>query len=441
MAARMESTGMKNKIQLSSESAKLLMAAGHQHWVIPRPELVQVKGKGECQTYWLALGSSTGSQTDSTVSEESQGSPSTALSRLPNPSFRAAKKSAIWAGTTLESVLGTRKIDEKLSRLVDWNVEVLVGLLKRVVARANAMGKSRKSIAPRNYEAAALTGDGTARDEIRMVIELPDFDQEVSELSRRDDVQLDPQVVRELHDYVSAIASGYKKNEFHNFEHASHVILSSTKLLKRIVAPSDVGTDQKTELTAQEVYEYTYGISNDPLTQFAVVFSALIHDVGHKGVPNGQLGVEEPDIAEKYDGKSLAEQRSVDIAWQLLMLPHFENLRRSIYTNFEECQRFRALLVNSIMATDIFDKDLKKLRNDRWDQAFHGYEASVSTTDAHRKATIVIEHIIQASDVAHTMQHWHIYVVRFTNARRPLHSDVAHSNVYLFSEMERTIVS
>jgi hypothetical protein len=26
-----------------------------------------------------------------------------------------------------------------------------------------------------------------------------------------------------------------------------------------------------------------------------------------------------------------------------------------------------------------------------------------------RKATIVIEHLIQASDIAHTMQHWHVY--------------------------------
>ena len=25
------------------------------------------------------------------------------------------------------------------------------------------------------------------------------------------------------------------------------------------------------------------------------------------------------------------------------------------------------------------------------------------------RATIVIEHIIQASDVSHTMQHWHVY--------------------------------
>jgi hypothetical protein len=29
--------------------------------------------------------------------------------------------------------------------------------------------------------------------------------------------------------------------------------------------------------------------------------------------------------------------------------------------------------------------------------------------EADLKATIVIEHIIQASDVSHTMQHWHIY--------------------------------
>ena len=28
----------------------------------------------------------------------------------------------------------------------------------------------------------------------------------------------------------------------------------------------------------------------------------------------------------------------------------------------------------------------------------------------HRKATIVLEHLIQASDVAHTMQHWYVFV-------------------------------
>ena len=85
-------------------------------------------------------------------------------------------------------------------------------------------------------------------------------------------------------------------------------------------------------------------------------------------------------------------------------------LRRKIYTNDAELRRFRALVVNSVMATDIVDKELKTLRNKRWEKAFSETAAEDNTKDAvDRKATIVIEHLIQASDVAHTMQHWHIY--------------------------------
>ena len=95
------------------------------------------------------------------------------------------------------------------------------------------------------------------------------------------------------------------------------------------------------------------------------------------------------------------------------MESRFENLRRQIYATKEEFQRFRQLVVNSVMATDIMDKDLKKLRNDRWDTAFNGIDSSshhgANRRAVNRKATIVIEHLIQASDVAHTMQHWHIY--------------------------------
>jgi len=58
------------------------------------------------------------------------------------------------------------------------------------------------------------------------------------------------------------------------------------------------------------------------------------------------------------------------------------------------------------MATDIVDKDLKALRNDRWDKAFKDKVEEDEEKDVNRKATIVIEHLIQASDVAHTMQHW-----------------------------------
>jgi 3'5'-cyclic nucleotide phosphodiesterase len=65
------------------------------------------------------------------------------------------------------------------------------------------------------------------------------------------------------------------------------------------------------------------------------------------------------------------------------------------------------------MATDIMDKDLMQLRNARWDKAF-SIPSELSTKEsskdaADRKATIVIEHMVQASDVSHKMQHWHVY--------------------------------
>ena len=67
------------------------------------------------------------------------------------------------------------------------------------------------------------------------------------------------------------------------------------------------------------------------------------------------------------------------------------------------------VLVNVVLATDIFDKELNDLRKTRWARAFSGTQQDELQNDL--KATIVIEHIIQASDVAHTMQHWHIYRV------------------------------
>jgi hypothetical protein len=62
------------------------------------------------------------------------------------------------------------------------------------------------------------------------------------------------------------------------------------------------------------------------------------------------------------------------------------------------------------MATDIADKELQTLRNNHWDVAFRENDASHSVKlDKDRKATIVFEYIIQASDVSHCMQHWLTY--------------------------------
>ena len=114
-------------------------------------------------------------------------------------------------------------------------------------------------------------------------------------------------------------------------------------------------------------------------------------------------------MGEFYRGKSVAEQNSVDVSWSLLMSSQFDELRACMFGNKVEMMRFRQVLVNVVLATDIFDKELNALRKSRWNKAFQE-SSSVEGVDWNNlKATIVIEHIIQASDVSHTMQHWHIY--------------------------------
>lgn len=167
----------------------------------------------------------------------------------------------------------------------------------------------------------------------------------------------------------------------HNFQHASHVAMSTNKILSS--------------------KSNNYGVKMNPHTELACFIAALVHDVGHVGIPNGALAQEDPILATKYKSQSIAEQQSVSIAWDLLLRNDFSHIRALMFTNEAELRHFRQLLVNTLMGTDIFDEQLRLKRQARWSQVFGGEFSE----DADRRATIVIEHLIQASDVSHTMQH------------------------------------
>jgi hypothetical protein len=51
---------------------------------------------------------------------------------------------------------------------------------------------------------------------------------------------------------------------------------------------------------------------------------------------------------------------------------NFDDLRAVIYSTDDAMKRFRQLVANSVMvmATVIFDKELKTLRNNRWERYF-----------------------------------------------------------------------
>lgn len=76
----------------------------------------------------------------------------------------------------------------------------------------------------------------------------------------------------------------------------------------------------------------------------------------HRGVSNAQLASEDKELAAKYANQSVAEQNSVDIAWDILMQKQFDSLRKCLFASQAELMRFRQLIVNVVLATDIFDK-------------------------------------------------------------------------------------
>ena len=398
-ASRMESNGIRDKIQVSQETADLLIEAGKAEWIVPREDKIMAKGKGELQTFWLHVSG----RASELASQKSGGSDANESSKV--------RGSAEGGSEVTEKVRALSS--GKAARLIEWNVDVLSRLLRQIIARRETLHEEKGDIssAPSSSVQDHME-TRTPLEEVKEIITLPEFN---ATLARNqvdaDSIELSENLTNQLHDFVTNMAALYKDNPFHNFEHASHVTMSVVKLMSRIVAPADLqvhGNDVRTY--ASSLHDHTYGITSDPLTQFACVFSALIHDVDHTGVPNTQLIKENAQIAKFYKDKSVAEQNSVDLAWDVLMDSSYSDLRQAIFPTQGERAHFRQIVVNSVMATDIMDKDLKALRNARWEKAFSESSHTERAQDArNRKATIVIEHLIQASDVAHTMQHWHIY--------------------------------
>lgn len=196
----------------------------------------------------------------------------------------------------------------------------------------------------------------------------------------------------------------------------SHVTMSVSKLLSRIVGVDGILDSDKAAVESKDfgwsIHDHTYGITSDPMTHFSVVLAALVHDVDHLGVSNTQLVTEGHELAGHYENRSVAEQNSTVLSWELLMDSRFDAFRRTIYADQFELKRFRQLMANTVLATDIMDKELQLQRRNRWNCAFSVAESQnlgSARENVNRKATIVIEHLIQASDVSHTMQHWHIY--------------------------------
>lgn len=213
-AARMESTGIPGRVQISQETADLLDQANKTHWYEPRPDKVVAKGKGELSTFLLKINQNGKAGSSGYASESDTQSVASSLNSTTHDHDAA-------------------RVTEKRNRIADWTVEVLAGLLQEIEVRRRA---SQTKSEPNHRllqleQSSTYTNERTVIDDVKEIIELPEFDLAAAQREAKMDpetIELREDVLWELRNFVRTIASMYHDNRKCN---GSRPLCSSTRSL------------------------------------------------------------------------------------------------------------------------------------------------------------------------------------------------------------------
>lgn len=439
-AARIESTGMRDKIHLSAETAEQLIQAGKQNWVELRDTKVEAKGKGKLQTYWLVMSvtspiksnqdpaSPHGNHSSNSFKAPGQYAEDEASGSLDgHRSFGGGVNGLV---AMFEKVEKLNTLDERTRRQAEYTVKLMTQILKKIVAQRWGVS-SPLSPTPielqrfSDMEATVLSNNSGPLKEVGDTIDFGSFLIARRTAGNIDTVELPKVVLHQLEDFVTTIASMYQHHAFHCWEHASHVTISLTKLYSRLASSCKQSSHEKSMAGHRQWNRRmpkgsnkgildgnnnpSFGITNDPLTEFALVFAAMIHDVDHPGLSNARVVKDNSTIAHKYGKRSPIELHSLQSAWSVFQRPSYQELRRHIYSSEQDMKRFRQLVVILVMATDITDRDTAKEREKRWDRAFSSKKNLVDSETINQRATLVLETMMQAANIAHCTQHWNVF--------------------------------
>jgi hypothetical protein len=154
-SSRMESMGQAERIRVSQATADLLIEGGLQDWVLPRDESIHAKGKGRSEIYWL--------DPPRKAPPESAGIRRLSLDFLE------------WRNLGICHVMKSTNSFSKRERLIDWNTDVLLGLLAKVYAYHTTGGRHQRM----SVSSALVTGasDGVSNvSQVREGVSLSEFD-------------------------------------------------------------------------------------------------------------------------------------------------------------------------------------------------------------------------------------------------------------------------
>lgn len=220
----MNSTGQRNKIQVSQSTADLLVNAGKGHWLKARETLVEAKGKGSLQNFWLEPQSGMRSSMGSAGSDlepqpsEHESSPDNHVNASAS-SVKHLGVSALWGIRSEISDMEHHR--NRHQRLIEYIVDLLTEHLKQIIARRRVTERSFRrgsQCFPAKLDDSALSSDTSiVLDEVVEVIRLPKFNPRAfKEQVDPDTVELSPEVEAQLKRYVTVIAAMYRQNPFHS---------------------------------------------------------------------------------------------------------------------------------------------------------------------------------------------------------------------------------
>eukprot|EP00946_MAST-07B_sp_MAST-7B-sp1_P004780 g4780.t1 len=186
-----------------------------------------------------------------------------------------------------------------------------------------------------------------------------------------------------LRAFATQVRAHYRANMYHCFAHAVHVLLNAHRLLQDLCNPD--------AFTAEE--------------RFALLFSALVHDLDHPGHTNMFEIEQESPLARLYNDQSVLEMHSISLAYQLADATHlFANMadaaaRRSL----------RARVVEIVLATDIGppsgpDRGIQVRA--KWDMAFAG---GIRVDESAVQRMCILVQLMRAADVGSAMQPYRIF--------------------------------
>eukprot|EP00934_Nitzschia_sp_Nitz4_P004111 Nitzschia sp. Nitz4//scaffold458_size6098//2//3483//NITZ4_009188-RA/size6098-augustus-gene-0.1-mRNA-1//-1//CDS//3329552307//4101//frame0 len=211
-ARLLHESGQSGRILASESTADLIIKGGRKNWVQKLENKIVSDQKGELQAFWL--------------------------SRHHNHNNGHVTEGCSSNGSETDYDYDDLDCNSE-SRWIEWNTDILRRLLVNVIA-GRQMSRVNMTSSSFMEDCSVKTAD-MPLEEVKEIIQLPHFDKEAVRRfkERSGSLELPEEVVLQLHDFVTQIASMYRKNPFHNFAHASYVVMAVTKYLNRINAAKE----------------------------------------------------------------------------------------------------------------------------------------------------------------------------------------------------------